>query len=174
MSWILLYIQLGNVCRILEKHKGTFSHIDWKKVSVDENHYMCSLCLLRGNLWLDISRLGFCLLNVILWCNKQIPANLDWFGWCTWDAFYTEVSPKGIIEGLQRYYTKTIQISVIICLKFERWSLHWRSLFTYVCISHCSLSAGGCPARFLIIDDGWQDTVNEFLKEGELLKDGVQ
>lgn len=82
----------------MEKHKGTFSHIDWKK----------------------------------------IPANLDWFGWCPWDAFYTEVSPKGIIEGLQ------------------------------------SLSAGGCPARFLIIDDGWQDTVNEFLKEGELLKDGVQ
>ncbi|KAI3909117.1 hypothetical protein MKW92_044812 [Papaver armeniacum] len=84
--------------KILEKHKGTFNHID----------------------------------------GKKIPANLDWFGWCTWDAFYTEVSPQGIIEGLQ------------------------------------SLSAGGCPARFLIIDDGWQDTVNEFLKEGEILKDGVQ
>lgn len=50
-------------CRVLEKHKGTFSHIE----------------------------------------NKKTPAHLDWFGWCTWDAFYTEVSPKGIKEGLQRY-----------------------------------------------------------------------
>lgn len=37
--------------------------------------------------------------------NKRIPAHLDWFGWCTWDAFYTEVSPNGIREGLQRYTT---------------------------------------------------------------------
>lgn len=49
--------------RILEKHKGTFSHLE----------------------------------------HKKIPAHLDWFGWCTWDAFYTEVSPQGIREGLQRY-----------------------------------------------------------------------
>lgn len=40
--------------------------------------------------------------------NKRIPAHLDWFGWCTWDAFYTEVSPQGIKEGLQRYTSNTI------------------------------------------------------------------
>ncbi|KAJ0106087.1 hypothetical protein Patl1_18186 [Pistacia atlantica] len=45
--------------KILEKHKGTFSRIE----------------------------------------NKKIPAHLDWFGWCTWDAFYTEVNPQGIKEG---------------------------------------------------------------------------
>jgi hypothetical protein len=28
---------------------------------------------------------------------------LDWFGWCTWDAFYKAVNPAGIDEGLQRY-----------------------------------------------------------------------
>ncbi|KAL5972350.1 hypothetical protein ACLOJK_041603 [Asimina triloba] len=56
---------------------------------------------------------------------------LDWFGWCTWDAFYTDVNPQGIKDGLR------------------------------------SLSEGGTPARFLIIDDGWQDVVNEFEKEGE-------
>ncbi|KAL0285799.1 UNVERIFIED_CONTAM: putative galactinol--sucrose galactosyltransferase 2 [Sesamum calycinum] len=33
--------------------------------------------------------------------TKKAPAHLDWFGWCTWDAFYTEVSPNGIKEGLQ-------------------------------------------------------------------------
>ncbi|TYG90829.1 hypothetical protein ES288_A12G213900v1 [Gossypium darwinii] len=70
--------------------------------------------------------------------NKKIPAHLDWFGWCTWDAFYTEVNSQGIKEGLQ------------------------------------SFSDGGCSPRYLIIDDGWQDTVNEFQKEGEPLIEGTQ
>ncbi|XP_058193858.1 probable galactinol--sucrose galactosyltransferase 2 [Rhododendron vialii] len=84
--------------KILERHKGTFSHIE----------------------------------------NKKIPAHLDWFGWCTWDAFYTKVNPKGIKEGLQ------------------------------------SFQEGGCSPKFLIIDDGWQETVNEFHKEGEPLIEGTQ
>ncbi|XVE56686.1 hypothetical protein DITRI_Ditri04bG0030600 [Diplodiscus trichospermus] len=89
---------IKNSIKILEKHKGTFSHIE----------------------------------------NKKIPAHLDWFGWCTWDAFYTDVNPQGIKEGLQ------------------------------------SLSDGGCSPKFLIIDDGWQDTINEFRKEGEPLIEGTQ
>ncbi|KAK3228238.1 hypothetical protein Dsin_008100 [Dipteronia sinensis] len=84
--------------KILEKHRGTFSHLE----------------------------------------NKKIPAHLDWFGWCTWDAFYTEVNPQGIKEGLQ------------------------------------SFLEGGCAPKFLIIDDGWQQTVNEFQKEGEPLIEGTQ
>ncbi|KAL6992930.1 galactinol--sucrose galactosyltransferase [Sarracenia purpurea var. burkii] len=36
------------------------------------------------------------------------------------------------------------------------------------------LSKGGTPARFLIIDDGWQDTTNEFRKEGEPIVEGSQ
>ncbi|XP_040988889.1 probable galactinol--sucrose galactosyltransferase 2 [Juglans microcarpa x Juglans regia] len=70
--------------------------------------------------------------------NKKIPAHLDWFGWCTWDAFYTEVSPQGIKEGLQNFLE------------------------------------GGCSPKFLIIDDGWQETVNEFQKEGEPIIEGIQ
>jgi hypothetical protein len=31
---------------------------------------------------------------------KQVPAALDGFGWCTWDAFYSTVSAKGLAEGL--------------------------------------------------------------------------
>ncbi|XP_012438963.1 probable galactinol--sucrose galactosyltransferase 2 [Gossypium raimondii] len=89
---------IKNSIKILEKHKGTFRHIE----------------------------------------NKKIPAHLDWFGWCTWDAFYTEVNPQDIKEGLQ------------------------------------SFSDGGCSPRYLIIDDGWQDTVNEFHKEGEPLIEGTQ
>ncbi|KAJ9514794.1 hypothetical protein QJQ45_028464, partial [Haematococcus lacustris] len=31
---------------------------------------------------------------------KELPPSLDVFGWCTWDAFYSTVSAKGIQEGL--------------------------------------------------------------------------
>jgi hypothetical protein len=70
--------------------------------------------------------------------RKQLPGMLDWFGWCTWDAFYHDVHPEGIKYGLK------------------------------------SLSEGGTPARFLIIDDGWQDTTNEFQIEGEPKVEGSQ
>lgn len=70
--------------------------------------------------------------------TKQMPEMLDWFGWCTWDAFYQEVNPQGIIDGLK------------------------------------SLSEGGTPAKFLIIDDGWQDTTNEFQIEGGPFVEGSQ
>lgn len=67
--------------------------------------------------------------------DKEIPSNLDWFGWCTWDAFYKAVNPRGIEEGLQ------------------------------------SLRKGGAPPRFLIIDDGWQQTVDEFKEVDETLRE---
>ncbi|OVA19719.1 Glycosyl hydrolases 36 [Macleaya cordata] len=70
--------------------------------------------------------------------TKKMPGMLDWFGWCTWDAFYTEVNPQGIKDGLK------------------------------------SLSEGGTPAKFIIIDDGWQDIDNEFQKEGEPIVEGSQ
>lgn len=34
---------------------------------------------------------------------KQKPAMLDWFGWCTWDAFYFDVNPQGIEDGLKSF-----------------------------------------------------------------------
>nr|UAD82042.1 raffinose synthase 2 [Trebouxia lynnae] len=33
--------------------------------------------------------------------QKQVPKSLDVFGWCTWDAFYWQVSAKGIMDGLK-------------------------------------------------------------------------
>ena len=32
---------------------------------------------------------------------KTLPPSVDWFGWCTWDAFYSSVEPRGVYEGLQ-------------------------------------------------------------------------
>ncbi|GJR69478.1 probable galactinol--sucrose galactosyltransferase 6 isoform X1 [Tanacetum coccineum] len=52
--------------------------------------------------------------------DKNLPGILDYFGWCTWDAFYQDVTPEGVESGLK------------------------------------SLVEGGTPAKFVIIDDGWQ------------------
>lgn len=54
--------------------------------------------------------------------EKKLPGIVDYFGWCTWDAFYQDVTQEGIEAGLR------------------------------------SLSDGGTPPRFVIIDDGWQLT----------------
>ena len=54
--------------------------------------------------------------------QKELPASLDHFGWCSWDAFYSSVSAAGIFTGVQ------------------------------------SLKAGNTPPKFVIIDDGWQQT----------------
>ncbi|KAL2945023.1 putative galactinol--sucrose galactosyltransferase 1 [Bienertia sinuspersici] len=35
--------------------------------------------------------------------RKKIPDMLNWFGWCTWDAFYTNVTSQGVKEGLQSF-----------------------------------------------------------------------
>ncbi|KAJ6688266.1 hypothetical protein OIU74_016893 [Salix koriyanagi] len=54
---------IKNSVKILEQHKGTFCHIE----------------------------------------NKKIPVHLDWFGWCTWDAFYTQVDPTGNQRGSSEF-----------------------------------------------------------------------
>lgn len=34
--------------------------------------------------------------------EKMVPSIVDKFGWCTWDAFYLAVHPKGVREGIKR------------------------------------------------------------------------
>ncbi|KAG0623571.1 hypothetical protein M758_3G184100 [Ceratodon purpureus] len=63
--------------------------------------------------------------------KKKMPGILDYFGWCTWDAFYTDVSAEGVTQGLS------------------------------------SLAGGGTPARFLIIDDGWQSIAADNTSKGD-------
>ncbi|CAL1353267.1 unnamed protein product [Linum trigynum] len=70
--------------------------------------------------------------------KKKLPGFLDWFGWCTWDAFYTDVTAEGVEEGLR------------------------------------SLSKGGTPPRFLIIDDGWQQIENKDKEENAVVQEGAQ
>ncbi|XP_077211917.1 seed imbibition 2 [Tasmannia lanceolata] len=70
--------------------------------------------------------------------KKKLPSFLDWFGWCTWDAFYTDVTAEGVDEGLK------------------------------------SLSEGGTPPRFLIIDDGWQQIGSEAKEANCVVQEGAQ
>ncbi|GAB4851607.1 Probable galactinol--sucrose galactosyltransferase 2 [Ancistrocladus abbreviatus] len=71
--------------------------------------------------------------------KKRLPSFIDWFGWCTWDAFYTDVTAEGVEEGLK------------------------------------SLSKGGTPPRFLIIDDGWQQIGNEAKESSNcVVQEGAQ
>ncbi|XP_037458692.1 probable galactinol--sucrose galactosyltransferase 1 isoform X1 [Triticum dicoccoides] len=35
--------------------------------------------------------------------KKKMPDMLNWFGWCTWDAFYTDVTAEGVKEGLRSF-----------------------------------------------------------------------
>ncbi|KAM7263806.1 hypothetical protein ACFE04_001489 [Oxalis oulophora] len=70
--------------------------------------------------------------------RKKLPSFLDWFGWCTWDAFYTDVTAEGVEEGLK------------------------------------SLSKGGAPPRFLIIDDGWQQIESKDKDPNAVVQEGAQ
>ncbi|KAL4318042.1 hypothetical protein GQ457_18G003670 [Hibiscus cannabinus] len=63
--------------------------------------------------------------------EKKLPGIVDYFGWCTWDAFYQDVTQEGVEAGLE------------------------------------SLAAGGTPAKFVIIDDGWQSVGGDTHGEDE-------
>lgn len=41
--------------------------------------------------------------------EKKLPASLDLFGWCTWDAYYFRVSAQGIMEGLRSFKQGGVQ-----------------------------------------------------------------
>ena len=53
---------------------------------------------------------------------KLRPYFTNFFGWCTWDSFYTDLSEERVIEGLKGF------------------------------------NQVGVTPRFIILDDGWQDT----------------
>jgi hypothetical protein len=47
--------------------------------------------------------------------KKQIPTEfVNSFGWCTWDAFYSKVNPKGILDGVQSLNEAGIPVKNII------------------------------------------------------------
>lgn len=81
--------------RMLEKHKGTFSVREHKMASWGSHVMLCINDLSDETCW-NLLPLLLC------WLLNQKPGVLDYFGWCTWDAFYFDVNPQGIEDGLKR------------------------------------------------------------------------
>lgn len=46
--------------------------------------------------------------------RKKMPDMLNWFGWCTWDAFYTDVTAEGVKQGLESFESGGISPKFII------------------------------------------------------------
>lgn len=46
--------------------------------------------------------------------TKVVPPSLDVFGWCTWDAFYSSVSARGLSEGLASLVEGGVQPRLLI------------------------------------------------------------
>ncbi|KAK1316492.1 putative galactinol--sucrose galactosyltransferase 1 [Acorus calamus] len=42
--------------------------------------------------------------------KKKMPDMLNWFGWCTWDAFYTNVTAEGVKQGLESFSNRLTNI----------------------------------------------------------------
>ena len=46
--------------------------------------------------------------------DKPAPTFLDEFGWCTWDAFYQEVSAEKVIHGLKTFADGGVPVRMVI------------------------------------------------------------
>ena len=46
--------------------------------------------------------------------RKKIPPMVDKFGWCTWDAFYSDVTPEGVLEGVSSLTKAGVQPKTVI------------------------------------------------------------
>lgn len=81
-----------------------------------------------------------------------MPDILNWFGWCTWDAFYTEVDSDGVKKGLERCVSISMHIPQLCLILILEKSLTFE---------YCSFESGGIPPKFVIIDDGWQSVAKD-------------
>lgn len=46
--------------------------------------------------------------------DKPLPAFVDQFGWCTWDAFYADVSAEGVRQGLESFARGGVPLKMMI------------------------------------------------------------
>ena len=48
-----------------------------------------------------VTMLAALLLSQLLRENKQLPEMFEYFGWCSWDAFYHKVNEAGLLEKME-------------------------------------------------------------------------
>lgn len=80
--------------------------------------------------------------------EKHVPDSLNYFGWCTWDAFYSTVSAEvrpPLDTPAATAHAASAAMTASACVQGVQAGLR-------------SLQAGGITPRTLIIDDGWQMT----------------
>jgi len=46
--------------------------------------------------------------------QKELPPTVDEFGWCTWDAFYSSVTPQGVLDAVTSLRNVGIQPRTVI------------------------------------------------------------
>jgi raffinose synthase len=46
--------------------------------------------------------------------EKHIPEFVDYFGWCTWDAFYNKVTEEDVLNGLESFSKGSVQPGFMI------------------------------------------------------------
>lgn len=46
--------------------------------------------------------------------DKPLPDTVDLFGWCTWDAFYKDVTPEGVLAGLAGFAQGGVEPRLLI------------------------------------------------------------
>lgn len=46
--------------------------------------------------------------------QKRLPGFIDLLGWCTWDAFYSKVSAKGVAQGVKSLRDAGVQAGFVI------------------------------------------------------------
>jgi stachyose synthetase len=46
--------------------------------------------------------------------EKALPAMVDQFGWCTWDAFYLTVDPAGVWQGVSEFADAGLPLRFLI------------------------------------------------------------
>ncbi len=64
------------------------------------------------NLFEDATKLE--VINIPLRGEREYPEMFKYFGWCSWNAFYHDVSSKGINEKLQEFKDKQIPLKWVI------------------------------------------------------------
>ena len=85
---------------------------------------------------------------------KKLPATLDLFGWCTWDAFYFTVSAQG-----EHIWYSTLRAAVVlqhalvwyhnVCYTCPRSTLLW-ALWKVLQWLRTWAKSGACVAKFVL------------------------
>lgn len=76
-------------------------------ITAGENPYLCCERAVR-------EALQFMGKESMLRRNRKFPSLFEFFGWCSWDAFYHEVSHKGIMKKMQELREKKISIQWVL------------------------------------------------------------